>query len=122
MENNLKLVGFWKRVLIYLIDLIIYFIAIYLIGYFFIFMMKLLNNQIILNSNLDYITSFILYFLIPLIFVFLLWNYKGGSIGMLIFKVRIIDLKTMKKLESKKLFLRLLYLILKDGRNLQTVT
>ncbi len=106
--QNLGYVGFWKRVIIYLIDFVIYFVCTLLIGLFTYYITKLLDKPIVSNSDVEYLVFFVFRMILPLIFLFFLWKLKGGSIGMLIFKVRIIDVETTKKPTGKKLLIRLL--------------
>jgi uncharacterized RDD family membrane protein YckC len=110
--KNTELIGFWKRVLIYIIDFVIYFVSTGLIVIIINYFAKLINVPIKSNSDVEYAVFFIFQMLLPLIFIYYFWTLKGASIGMLIFKVRIVDVNTLAKPSNKKLLIRLLGAIL----------
>lgn len=60
------------------------------------------------NSDLNYLVSFIVTILIPIIITFLLWKYKGGSVGKITRKTRIVDIKSGNPPTNKQLVLRML--------------
>ena len=98
-----KFVGFWKRLLITVIDIIILYF--YIVIVFFI-------DQNLLNikpySDLEFFFIFSMIVFLPTITLFMLWKFKGASIGKLIFKVRIVDAETYCLPTNKQLLFRLI--------------
>lgn len=106
-SKEIKFIGFWKRGLISLIGAlfyVIYTIVILRIG------SRLLNLE--LNSDIHTIYTIISIFLIPLIFKFVIWKYKGASVSKLLFKVRIVDAATGNHPSDKQFLKRLLSYLL----------
>lgn len=60
------------------------------------------------NSDINYLVSFIVTVIIPVIITFLLWKYKGGSVGKITRKARIVDIETGNAPTNKQLILRML--------------
>lgn len=102
MEKEFKFVGFWERVWITVIDFIIYLIYTIIIGSFGYYVFKIEDK-----TDLDYIYELILLIIIPIIILFFLWKYKGGSLGKIVRKTQIVDVKTGKHPTDKQLLSRL---------------
>ncbi len=103
MGKEFRFVGFWKRVGMSFIDfiiLILYSLIIYFIG----------NHILKIDpaSDLEYLYYFILLAIVPIIAIYLLWKYKGASLGKLLCKVRIVDAETGYHPLDKQFLYRLL--------------
>jgi len=95
--------GFWLRVWMWFIDVVVYSLFSIIISV----VIGLVSN-LDTNSDLNYFISFIINFVIPVIITFLLWKYKGGSIGKITRKVKIVDIQTGNAPTDKQLILRML--------------
>jgi len=60
------------------------------------------------NSDISYLVGFIVNVVIPVTITFLLWKYKGGSVGKITRKVRIVDIETGNAPTNMQLVLRML--------------
>lgn len=98
-----KFVGFWQRVVMYLMDLIIISGIIFLISQIF-------NVKYSSQEDIGFLVSFIVNIglIIPAVYTLLFWKLKGATPGKLIRRVKIVDAKTGKIPKLWRLILRYL--------------
>lgn len=98
MEQEFKFVGFWKRLWMVFVDIII------LLVYEFIVTITLFKE---LDFNLLVsVIYLILMFVVPSLFIILIWKLLGATPGKLLGKARIIDIKTNTTPGIGKLLIR----------------
>jgi len=107
MNEQIRFIGFWKRVWMSVIDITIYFIY-----FILVIITEVLFLRFEHQSDLQYIYFIITLLLIPITFTYFLWQKKGASLGKLVRKACIVDMKTGEPPTNKQLILRLIGCIL----------
>jgi uncharacterized RDD family membrane protein YckC len=119
MESNInselkeiKFIGFWRRVIIQLIDFITFIPIVYLY-----------NLSVNLSINMESIIPYVIYWIIVYLYFIIMISYFGGTPGKLIMKVRITDrnggnlsiLSSIKRISVYLLFSIVQILIFQQG-------
>ena len=100
MNDGIKYVGFWERLLATIIDSIWLYGIIYSI-LIFIYGMK------IFSPETEYsIVQFIFEYVIPLAVILLFWSFKSATPGKMLLKMKIVDAETFEKVPNSRLFIR----------------